>query len=99
MLSERIYRADKALLLNTIWDMAELQHGSKTLDDRASGRVGFSTAMYGIERAYRFAVTEVAGGCAVRIEVAGDGRLVAGAFALLESLLGMAARPEEGKPG
>ena len=91
MYCERKYRADKSLLLNTIWDMAELQHGQRTLDDMPAGKVGFVTTMYGMAHEYRFTVTECEEGCLVRIDVPGDGKLVPNAFALLESLLGMAS--------
>ncbi|NLW79260.1 MAG: hypothetical protein GXY32_07620 [Ruminococcaceae bacterium] len=97
MYSERTYWASKALLLNIIWDMAELQHGNRTIDDLDAGKVGFITTMYGIEHEYRFTVSEGEAGCVVRIEVVGDGKLIPGAFALLESLLGIG--PVGSSPG
>lgn len=92
MFEERTYPVDKALVLNIIWDMAELQHGRRTLEDAHNGRVGYKISMYGIEHEFRFTVTEKGRYCTVRIETKGGpgdpAKRAARQFHLLESMMG-----------
>lgn len=86
---ERAYAISKEIILNGIWDMAELQKGRQISSDPANEEITFFTEMYGFQHHYHFIVRNTPDGCLVRLKIdePNAARLIYRAFALLESLM------------
>lgn len=87
------YQKPKGYVLDTIYDIIELQNGRLILSDAKLGRVQYRVAMYGYFWELLYTVAETGRNrCDVTLRIIGDrhdkAREIRREFALLESMLG-----------
>ena len=92
MEGKKTYLKSKKTILNTIYDIIELQNGDIILSDVHLGRVHYEVTMYGYQWELLFIITEKSTEkCAVSLRVLGErkdkAKEIRREFALLESML------------
>jgi len=92
MEGKKTYLKSKRTILNTIYDIIELQNGDIILSDVNLGRVHYEVTMYGYQWEFLFIITEKSvEKCDVSLRVLGErkdkAKEIRREFALLESML------------
>ena len=98
MENTRVYPRSKEYIINTLYDIIELQNGTLILSDAVRGVVYFKVSMYGHEWEYMYTIEEARDNsgspkerCSATLRIIGERRENARefrrAFALLESML------------
>ena len=92
MEGKKTYLKTKRYILDTIFDIIELQNGALVLSDARLGRVHYEVSMYGYVWELLYIVTEIeASACIVTLRMIGErkdkAREIRREFALLDSML------------
>ena len=92
MEGSKTYNNTKGEILNTIYDIIELQNGKMQISDSIRGRVFYQLTMYGYEWQLLYKITELGQKrCEVSLSVTGERkdkeRELRSEFALLDSML------------
>jgi len=92
MEGKKAYQKSKKLILNTIYDIIELQNGDIILSDANLGRVQYQVSMYGYQWEFLYIINEKdAGKSTVTLRVIGErkdkAKEIRREFALLDAML------------
>jgi len=92
MEGSKTYSNTKGEILNTIYDIIELQNGKMQISDSIRGRVFYQLTMYGYEWQLLYKIKELGNArCEVSLSVTGERkdkvRELRSEFALLDSML------------
>ena len=92
MEGSKTYNHSKGVILNTIYDVIELQNGKMLIGDSIRGRIFYQLKMYGYTWQLLYKITELGvKRCEVRLTVTGERNdkecELRNEFALLESML------------
>jgi hypothetical protein len=93
MEGKKVFSNDKRYIINTIYDIIELQDGDLILSDAPRGIVYYKLTMYGYEWELIYTITETSEKkCSVLLRLIGDrhdkAQEIRREFALLEAMLG-----------
>ena len=93
MEGKKVFSNDKRYIINTIYDIIELQDGDLILSDAPHGIVYYKLTMYGYEWELIYTITEASEKkCNVSLRLIGDrqdkAQEIRREFALLETMLG-----------